>query len=475
MIADLKPYAANKESALAWLGTVPEHWAVVPHRALFEEVKDRNHPDEEMLSVTITGGIVRQKALLDGTSKKDASNQDKTAYKLVQPRDIAYNKMRAWQGAIGASKLRGIVSPAYVVMRLRNDDLLPEYFHHLFRTPQFAKEVERWSYGITSDMWSLRPEHFKMIYSPEPPPDEQAAIVRFLDWANGRLERAIRAKRKVIALLYEQKQAIIHRAVTRGLDPNVPLKPSGILWLGDIPAHWEVRRLRASVSDCVNGIWGGEPDGVDDLTCVRVADFDRKSLRVNPGRRTTRSIPQSARARRVLSRGDLLLEKSGGGEKQPVGAVVIYNSDEPAVCSNFVARMPVAGGYNPEFVNYLHSALYARRVNVPSIKQTTGIQNLDGKAYLAERVAFPPIEEQRSIAVFLDKEAVRFDTAISRLTRETDLLREYRTRLTADVVTGKLDVREVAARLPEEAPLEAAEEDADMTGESDLAEEMAEE
>jgi type I restriction enzyme, S subunit len=222
MITDLKPYPEYKTSSQAWLGYVPQHWSVVPNRALFAEVKDRNHPDEEMLSVTITRGIVRQKVLLEGSSKKDSSNLDKSAYKLVQPRDIAYNKMRAWQGAIGASAFRGIISPAYVVMRLRDDDDLPSYYHHLYRTPQFAKEAERWSYGITSDMWSLRPEHFKMIYTPEPPPAEQAAIVRFLDWANERLERAIRAKRKVIALLNEQKQAVIHHAVTHGLAPSRP-------------------------------------------------------------------------------------------------------------------------------------------------------------------------------------------------------------------------------------------------------------
>ena len=244
MIADLKPYPEYKESGLLWVGQVPEHWTVVPNRALFAEVKERNHPDEEMLSVTITRGIVRQKALLKGVRRRTAPIWTSQLTNSFSRGDIAYNKMRAWQGAIGASALRGIISPAYVVMRLRKDDDLPSYFHHLYRTPQFAKEAERWSYGITSDMWSLRPEHFKMIYTPEPPPSEQAAIVRFLDWANGRLERAIRAKRKVIALLNEQKQAIIHRAVTRGLDPSVPLKPSGIPWLGDIPQHWEVRRLK---------------------------------------------------------------------------------------------------------------------------------------------------------------------------------------------------------------------------------------
>src|SRR5260221_13405001 len=118
MIADIKPYAEYKTSSRAWLGDVPQHWSVLPNRALFAEVKDRNHPGEEMLSVTIIRGIVAQKALLEGGSKKDSCNLDKSAYKLVQPGDLAYNKMRAWQGAIGTSRLRRIISTAYVVMRL---------------------------------------------------------------------------------------------------------------------------------------------------------------------------------------------------------------------------------------------------------------------------------------------------------------------------------------------------------------------
>ena len=141
MITNLQPYPEYKESEQGWLGRVPQHWPVLPNRALFAEVKDREHPDEEMLSVTITRGIIRQKALLTDSSKKDSSRQDKSAYKLVQPRDIAYNKMRAWQGAIGVSDLRGIISPAYIVMRLREEQNA-RYFHHLYRTPRFAKEAE---------------------------------------------------------------------------------------------------------------------------------------------------------------------------------------------------------------------------------------------------------------------------------------------------------------------------------------------
>ena len=269
MIHNLTPYPAMKDSGVPWLGRVPEHWDVVPNRAVFVEVNQRGYVDEQMLSVTITQGIIKQRELLDGSSKKDSSRQDKSAYKLVRPGDIAYNKMRAWQGALGASDFRGIVSPAYVVVRPR-DENNPTYFHHLMRTPIFAKEAERWSYGITSDMWSLRPEHFRLIYTVVPPFDEQAAIVRYLDHADRRIRRTIAAKQKLIKLLQEQKQVIIHQAVTRGLDPNVKLKPSGVEWLGDVPEGWEVKRLKSvclDIVDCKNRT----PEQVDDgeFTVVR--------------------------------------------------------------------------------------------------------------------------------------------------------------------------------------------------------------
>ncbi|HSH77033.1 MAG TPA: restriction endonuclease subunit S [Herpetosiphonaceae bacterium] len=239
MSVTLKPYPAYKDSGSSWIGEVPSPWLVLPNRALFAEVNDRDHPDEPLLSVTIAQGIVRQVDLLADSAKKDSSNENKSNYKLVQPEDIAYNKMRAWQGAIGVSDYRGIVSPAYVVVRLREPHN-PRYFHYLFRTPAFAKEAERWSYGIVSDQWSLRPNDFKQIYCPLPSRVEQDAIVGFLDQHDRHVRRFIQAKRRLIALLNEQKQAIIHQAVTRGLDPDVCLKPSGIEWLGNVPEHWEV-------------------------------------------------------------------------------------------------------------------------------------------------------------------------------------------------------------------------------------------
>jgi len=219
----LKPYPAYKDSGIEWLEEVPEHWEIRPNRTLFDEIIAQNHTTEPMLSVTIANGVIPQKELISETLKKDSSNQDKSKYKLLCPGDIAYNKMRAWQGAYGHSKYRGIISPAYIVQRPRSE-INGEYVHYLFRSPLYAKESERWSYGISSDQWSLRPEHFKMIYTPVPPLPEQTAIVRYLNYIDRRIKRYIKSKERLIKLLQEQKQAIIHQAVTGQIDVRTDRK-----------------------------------------------------------------------------------------------------------------------------------------------------------------------------------------------------------------------------------------------------------
>jgi type I restriction enzyme S subunit len=222
--------------------------------------------------------------------------------------------------------------------------------------------------------------------------------------------------------------------------PYPEYKDSGVEWLGDVPEHWEVDRLRWTVLGCKNGIWGNEPDGVDDLVCVRVADFDRTKFRVMIDEPTVRAVTPSERRGRLLQQGDLLLEKSGGGELQPVGAVMLFEHDTDAVCSNFVARMPVSDGFDFVFLTYLHAHLYARRVNTRSIKQTTGIQNLDSMAYLDERVACPPSTEQQAIADFLDRRTGEIDELISKKERVIELLKEKRTAIISHAVTKGLNL-----------------------------------
>jgi type I restriction enzyme, S subunit len=225
----------------------------------------------------------------------------------------------------------------------------------------------------------------------------------------------------------------------RRFKPYPAYKDSCVEWLGRIPAHWEVKRLRSTVKSCQNGVWGDEPDGLHDVACVRVADFDRVTYRVDMADPTLRSIEPGVVGARGLHAGDLLLEKSGGGENQPVGAVVLYDRDTPAVCSNFIARVTIADRYDPRFLTYLHAALYALRINTRHIKQSTGIQNLDSASYLGEATGLPPEPEQRAIAAFLDRETARIDALVAKKERLSGLLQEKRTALITRAVTKGLD------------------------------------
>lgn len=212
-------------------------------------------------------------------------------------------------------------------------------------------------------------------------------------------------------------------------------------WLNEVPLHWPVKRLKWTVTGCQNGLWGDEPTGDDtDIGCVRVADFDRERFVVDDSvELTLRSIPVSKMEGRALRRGDLLIEKSGGGDLQPVGTVVLYDTDRKAVCSNFIARMSVADGCSASFLRYLHAGLYAARVNTRSINQSTGIQNLDSDKYLSEKVCLPTLDEQRTIAAFLDKETTRIDALIKRKERLIALLDEKRQAVITHAVTRGLN------------------------------------
>ena len=191
----------------------------------------------------------------------------------------------------------------------------------------------------------------------------------------------------------------------------------------------------------INGVWGADPNGADDLICVRVADFDRERFLVVDPPETLRAVAQSQRKNRLLQKRDLLIEKSGGGEKQLVGCVVYFDHSFDAVCSNFVARMPVATDQVARFWAYVHAAIYSGKLNFPAIKQTTGIQNLDSVAYLETRVGFPPRGEQRAIAAYLDRETGKIDTVIAKVEAAVARLQEYRAALVTAAVTGRIDVR----------------------------------
>jgi type I restriction enzyme S subunit len=390
--------------------------------------------------------------LLANSSKKDSSNLDKSKYKLVCPDDIVYNKMRAWQGAIGVSRYRGIVSPAYIVVRLRRAGN-PNYFHYLLRTPLFAKEAERWSYGITPDMWSLRPEHFKLIYSCVPRHEEQTQIARFLDWKTAQINKFIRNKRRLIELLKEQKQNVINQAVTRGLDPNVKLKPSGVEWIGDIPEHWDARRLKTIAKVVLGKMLKTSPSKDDQLKpYLRSANI--QWFEANLSDVASMWFSPSEMEQYRISKNDILV--SEGGE---VGRACIWQDElEECYIQNSVHKVTAGAEVLPLFLLYQFSA-FGSKGAFKAVVNRVSIAHLTREKLVAVFFCKPPIEEQKTILAHIQAKTTEIDQAIIRAQREIELMREYRTRLISDVVTGQVDVRGIEVPEVAEDELLALEED----------------
>lgn len=226
--------------------------------------------------------------------------------------------------------------------------------------------------------------------------------------------------------------------------PYRKYKSSGVEWLGEVPEHWEVKRLRETCGSLRSGTWGDEPDGENDVVCVRVADFDRWQRRVRSVP-TIRAVPHRDRVGRLLSRRDLLIERSGGGEKQAVGCVVTFDHDQEAVCSNFITRLPSRKGLEPRYLCYVHEAAYSAGLTHLAIKQTTGIQNLDLKSYLNLCWCLPPQTEQRKIALYLDRETTGTWALLQAQRSLIERLREKRIALVTRAVTRGLPPEEARA------------------------------
>jgi type I restriction enzyme S subunit len=323
----------------------------------------------------------------------------------------------------------------------------------LLRSPAYKARIKASSTGVVESRLRLYSDDLGRIEALVPPPDEQAAIVRFLDWANGRLERAIRAKRKVIALLGEQKQAIIHRAVTRGLDPSVPLKPSGIPWLGDIPEHWTVSRVK------------------NEFRCLNTQRVPLNS--VDRGAMTARTYDYYGASGVIDKVDDYLFDDE---------LLLIAEDGANLVLRNLPLAIIARGKF---WVNNHAHILKPRRGSIIYLAHV--LETLTYKPWISGAaqpkltqdrlmsisIAVSPPAEQAVIVEHTSEQTRPLVTAISRLEREIELLCEYRTRLVADVVTGKLDVREAALRLSDEAPLDTTDNDSDLGDHAEAADEEA--
>jgi len=460
-IAELKPYPTMKDSGVPWLGAVPGHWEVRRLKYLLRERDSRSADGaEQLLRVSQYTGVTQRKPA-DGLDEPDTRAESLVGYKCVESDDLVVNIMLAWNGSMGVSRFPGIASPAYCVYQFRAG-AEPWYFHHLLRSSAYKARIKAVSTGVVESRLRLYTADLYRLEALIPALPEQAAIVRFLDHADKRIRRYIRAKQKLIKLLQEQKQAIIHRAVTRGLDPNVRLKTSGAEWLGEVPEHWSVVTMRRVIRRAVDGPHHS-PNYVDHgipFLSARNIRADRWSLD------DAKYISESDYAefcRRVMPEpGDVLYTKGG-----TTGVARAVDLTFPFQVWVHVAVLKIVK--SKVLPDFLAVSLNAPRCYEQSQLFTRGATNQDlGLSRMKDIVfALPPLSDQAAILVYLNDATQKIGETIARAHSEIFLLREYRTRLIADVVTGKLDVRAAAAKLPDETDKPEAFDQTDALAEGD--------
>lgn len=473
MIGDLKPYGEYKDSGLPWLGQVPANWEIKRAKSIFQRIDQRSKTGtEELLSVSSARGVVPRKSANVTMFKAESYR----GYKLCWPGDLVINSLWAWGNGLGVSNHHGIISSAYGVYRTRPDvKMTPAFVHEVVRSASFNWELRVRSKGVWISRLQLTDVSFLDAPMHIPPLVDQASIVRFLTWANGRIDRAIRAKRSVIALLMEQKQAIMFRAVTHGLDPSAPLVASGIPWLGDIPMHWD-RPLLGRLLKRVEQGWSpvaAEGELAESQWAVLTLSSVRRGA-FNPVAIKPVSLAAKIPAGIEIRDGDVLLTRSNTRDR--VGDVCIVRAARArTILCDLIYRLQVrADVLVPEFLVFqLLSRIGRAQIERDARGSSGTMPKISQRHIKSWRILLPPIAEQLSIVDSIRSDIAPVDTAISRLELEIELLREYRTRLVADVVTGKLDVREAATQLPDEVLPNIADAPIDSIDDAELTDEEA--
>ena len=431
MIEGLKPYAEYKESGVPWIGRVPGDWRVERTKWIFRSRKELNvgRRNTNVLSLTLRGVVNNDPDSPEGMVPKDYAT-----YQLFRKHDLVFKLIdleNIRTSRVGLVHEDGIMSSAYVRLA-PSKSVNIRFFYFQFFDLYTRAVFNALGAGVRSTLGATDLGELRIAV---PPPDEQAAIVRFLDHANRKIDGFIRAKRKLIGLLNEQKQAIIHRAVTRGLHPDVPLKPSGIPWLGDIPKHWETIRcggLFREVADV------GHPN-------ARLLSIDRfKGIipQDETGRRTRASHDRGAYKR--VKPGQLAYNLMNAF----MGALG-FSQYDGIVSPAYAVAQPLQEIETRYFHHLLRTSSYTGEFNRLSYGIMYERNRLYFERFKVVRALLPPLSEQKAIADWIEANTGALTTAIARTEREIALMQEYRTRLTADLVTGNLDVREAAAKRPD--------------------------
>ena len=443
------PYSAYTPSGVPWLGEVPVHWEVVQlgRIGVFSKgsggTKDDEVPDG--IPCVRYGDLYTTHTHFIRRTRSFVSPARASAYTPINRGDVLFPTSGETIEEIGKSAVNLMHTQVFcggdLIIFRPTVPMEPKFAGYSLDCHSSQTQKSLMGRGITiMHVYSAQLKYFRL---PLPPLPEQRTIVRYLDYVDRRIRRYVTAKRKLIALLEEDKQAVINQAVTRGLDSNVRLKPSGVEWLGDVPEHWEVGPLKRAFLSLDYGI----SESASDSGNIRLLTMghlkDGQIMVPNDGG------VDSVAPHLLLEKGDLLFNRTNSQEL--VGKVGLFvGYDSPVTFASYLVRMRPQPSHEPEYLNVaLNDFSFisrARREAIPSLHQS----NLNPTRYGRIHIALPPWEEQGVILRMLRKETARLRDAIARARRQVNLLEEYRTSLIADVVTGKLDVREAAAHLPDE-------------------------
>ncbi len=429
-------YPSYRDSGVDFLGSIPTSWAATRIANVFEERKVFNHPDELLLSIDRYRGIIKQ----SDTGRKVRAPKDRAGYKLIEEGELGYNILNAFMGSVGVSRYRGIVSPAYAVARLRTQQE-PWYFHYMLRTELYQRQFNRFSYGIMYERNRLYYDRFKAIPIPVPPREDQEKIVAYLRAQDAQIARLIKAKRDLIGVLTEQKLRIIDHAVTRGLNAQVALKHSGIDWLGDVPGHWDIALLKHVADVRFSGV---DKHSHDHEIPVRLCNYTDvyKNDKITSDMDLMRATATAGEiARLTLKAGDVIITKDSETPDDIAVPGWVPEDLPGVVCAYHLGLLrPDPGRIEGEF---LFRAIGSARIAEQFHVLATGVTRFAlGKHDVKNAVvALPPVEEQKAICKWIDDECKPLEEAILRAEEEIKLIREYRDRQIADVVTGQVDVR----------------------------------
>lgn len=446
MTSAFQSYSSYKSSGTEWLGDVPAHWEVLPLKhwlGMNESVlSDATNPNFEFRYIDI--GSVGTGVLIEKPQKIRFATAPSRARRIVREGDTIISTVRTYLKAVWFAediKDNFICSTGFAVLTPRQR-ISPKFVSYLTQNNAFIDRVTANSVGTAYP--AITESRLGSFQVAIPPLSEQTAIVRYLNQADERIRRYVSSRERLIELLEEYRQAVIQHAVTRGLDPDVRLKPSGIKLLGEMPAHWEAKRLK-TIGRIRYGLGQPPRELADGLPLIRATNVDhgritdKNLLYIDPS-----DVPSGRDA--ILREKEIIVVRSGAY----TGDSAIVPKAYDGAITGYDMVVSVTGA-QPEFVAMALLCKYVRDDQLVIASTRSAQPHLNAEELGTAILLVPPLHEQAAIVAYLDKATADIDAAIGRARREIELLGEYRTRLIADVVTGQVDVRDETTRLPDEA------------------------